>query len=75
MQLMSLRQAWIGDWKPNWNDHTQLKAAIRCKDCSGFLVIAFKDLASRPLSFPTVKMAEEFLNCFKDLLETAKSLI
>ena len=75
MQLMSLRQAWIGDWKPYWNDHTQLKAAIRCKGCSGFLVIAFKDLASRPLSFPTEEMAKEFMNCFRYLLEVAKPLI
>lgn len=75
MQLMSLRQAWIGNWQPDWNDHTQLKAAIRCKDRSEFLVIAFKDLASRPLSFPTEEMAEEFMNCFKDLLEIAKPLI
>lgn len=30
---------------------------------------------SGPLSFPTKEMAAEFLNCFRDLCETAKILL
>jgi hypothetical protein len=74
MQLMSLRHAWIGDWKPDWKSPEQLKANI-IKRSSDFDVVCFRDLVSRPLSFPTKEMAIDFMNCFKDLLEVAKPLI
>ena len=74
MQLMSLRQAWIGDWRPDWKDHTQFKANTLCLG-TGFTIAYFKDLNSRPLSFPTEEMAKNFMDCFKDLLEIAKPLI
>lgn len=59
MQLMSLRQAWIKDWKPEWNDETTYKF----RSCH------------KVFSFPTEEMAEDFLKCFKDLIEKAKILI
>lgn len=74
MQLMSLRQAWIGDWQPDWKNHTQYKANILWRS-SSFVIVTFRDLNSRPLSFPTQEMASDFMNCFKDLLEIAKPLI
>lgn len=74
MQLMSLRQAWIGDWKPDWNNIKQIKANILCNN-GEFIVAYFSDLISRPLSFPTKEMATDFMNCFKDLLEVAKPLL
>lgn len=72
MQLMSLRQAWIGDWKPVWDGETS-------KPCIYFFnnKCEVDPLACiyKSLSFPTREMAEDFMNCFKDLLETAKPLI
>jgi hypothetical protein len=40
-----------------------------------FMVAYFKNLCSRPLSFPTYELANQFLNNFKDLLEIAKPLL
>ena len=73
MQLMSLRQAWIGDWKPDWNDSSTKWCIIY--GYGGVYIICPYTNMIRTLSFPNREMAEEFLNCFKDLLETAKSLI
>lgn len=74
MQLMSLRQAWIGDWEPDWNNVNQKKAYIRCGG-NELDVSCITKVISRPLSFPTQEMAEEFLGCFRYLLEIAKPLI
>lgn len=72
-QLMSLRQAWIGDWEPNWNNVTELKY---CIFFSENLPKIDKYWAShKALSFPTNEMAEDFLNCFGDLIKQAKLLI
>ena len=73
MQLMSLRQAWIGDWKPDWS----------CGYSSNYCVVGAGDRfdvcilgkCRYALSFPTKEMAEDFMNCFKYLLEIAKPLI
>lgn len=73
MQLMSLRQAWIGDWKPDWKDETRLKWDIIFLQNQVYVDGTF--IKSRILSFPTKEMAEDFMNCFRDLLEIAKPLI
>lgn len=71
MQLMSLRQAWIGDWKPDWNDSTNWCIIFR----ESKLKVDFYNYTAQPLSFPTKEMAEDFRDCFKDLLEIAQPLI
>ena len=71
MQLMSLRQAWIGNWKPNWNGVPYY--CIVTFD-NKYIVDKFCRY-HQSLSFPTREMAEDFMNCFKDLLEIAKPLI
>ena len=73
MQLMSLRQEWIGDWEPDWNDSNENKWCI-INDINRF-VIGLYGSYLRVLSFPTEEMAEDFMSCFKDLLEVAKPLI
>ena len=73
MQLMSLRQAWIGDWKPDWKDETRVKFIIICLENQVLFQNTY--ITSRVLSFPTSEMAEDFMNTFKDLLEIAKPLI
>ena len=71
MQLMSLRQAWIGDWQPDWNDSTNWCIIFR----ESKLKVDFYNYTAQPLSFPTEEMAADFMNCFEDLLEIAKPLI
>lgn len=83
MQLISLRQEWIHqwsveqnlteDWKPVWNNGKISKWCIDYwKNTVG---VYHYCITSRPLSFPTKEMAEDFTNTFIDLLEIAKPLI
>lgn len=74
MQLMSLRQAWIGDWKPDWKNRRQCKYCITLFE-NDEVMIDENIGSTRSLSFPTQEMAIDFMNCFKDLLEIAKPLI
>ena len=73
MQLMSLRQAWIGDWEPDWYDDSITKWCI-VYQTSNFYVFNYC-ATSRSLSFPTKEMAIDFMNTFKKLLEIAKPII
>lgn len=75
MQLMSLRQAWIGDWKPDWSSETDKWHLIAEYNKVKLCVSGQFSHVSHPLSFPTKEMALDFINCFKDLLAVAKSLI
>ena len=72
MQLMSLRQAWIGDWKPDWKNGNTKKWCI-IFECE--LKVSYFYSNSRALSFPTIEMAGDFTDCFRDLLEIAKPLL
>ena len=71
MQLMSLRQVWIGNWEPDW------RKSISCIviEDNTLLTVTEYTSAQHVLSFPTKEIAEDFLNCFKGLLEIAKPLI
>lgn len=72
MQLVSLRQSWIGDWKPDWNSFDKTKWVI-IYNRNEFKVCLYG--VPRVLSFPTKGMAKDFMNTFKDLLNVAKPLI
>ncbi len=72
MQLMSLRQAWIGNWKPNWNDDDESKYCI-ISDSNNISINVMYTLQF-PLSFPTREMAGEFVDCFTDLLNQSMGL-
>ena len=73
MQLISLRQAWIGNWEPDWNDETRVKWNIIC--LQNQVCLCDTIIKSRVLSFPTKEMAGDFMDCFRVLLEIAKPLI
>ena len=73
MQLMSLRQAWIGDWEPDCRNDISKKWYIVFQENK--LKVVFFIYNVFPLSFPTEEMATDFMNCFKNLLEIAKPLI
>ena len=77
-KLLKLRRDWIGKWEPNWADNVNSKYCI----CNGFrnlntieLIVDTFVYLSKPLSFPTKQMAQEFLKTFHDLIEEAKILI
>ena len=72
-KLLKLRRDWIGEWEPDWEDidasygviwihKNKLQANEACTP-------------ARSLSFPDYKMAQEFLETFRDLIEEAKILI
>ncbi len=72
-KLLKFRKDWIGEWKPKWANDYQKKYII----CNYSDIVA-KDTvitASHCLSFPTSEMRDEFFDCFKDLLEQAKTLL
>lgn len=68
MKLIQLRNAWVKGYTKeacSYKIETE-DNGIMCKSCDYFMY---------GLSFPTVKMANEFIKTFKDLLEIAKPLI
>ena len=71
-QLEQLRNCWWNGWEPNWNDDQQTKY---CVVHSQEFKIHILYETRRFLSFPTIEMAEEFLECFRDLIEKAGDLI
>ena len=72
-KLIQLRDAWIEDWKPDWNDSNKHKWCI-INDIDG-LVIGLYGNTSRSLSFPTEWMANNFLETFYNLLIQAKMFL
>lgn len=73
MQLMSLRQAWIKNWQPQWDDDDIPKYCILFEK-DKFDVYTNWEIA-RPLSFPSAEMARDFLTTFQDLIDLAKDLL
>lgn len=69
IQLEQLRDCWRQGWEPTKLD-TGYCIIQYPKE---YLIMAFNFISF--LSFPTKKMAEEFLECFKDLIEKAGDLI
>lgn len=72
-KLLKLRRDWIGDWNPDWFDDTIRKYFIRFYQNK--FSVDYHYGYSRSFTFPTKEMAEEFLNCFRDLFEDCKFLI
>ena len=71
IQLEQLRNCWWNGWKPEWN--SSAKYAIKW-DTDDLTVFTAKIIHSF-LVFPTREMAEEFLKCFRDLIDKAGDLI
>lgn len=60
-QLSQLREEYRQGWKPDWKNYDQKKYIIRSEDSF--------------LSFKSAEIRDEFLNNFRDLIETAKPLM
>lgn len=68
MKLIQLRNVWVKDYDKIacYYKIASENDGIMCKSCDYFMY---------GLSFPTLAMAEDFINTFKDLLEVAKPLL
>lgn len=73
MQLRQLRKCYVRDWEPDWSDCRSSKFSITCIE--GVLSIFDTVTVHRSMSFPNSKLAKQFFNNFKDLLEIAKPLL
>lgn len=71
-KLIQLLFTWQGDWKPDWNNDSKPKYCIDVEGNEVVINIHYMHYAL--LVFPTKEMTEEFLNCFRDLIEKAKGL-
>lgn len=72
-KLLKLRRDWIGEWEPDWES---FKTKCYTIECVGNVIrIDLHQIYSRTFSFPTEKMAKEFLDTFSGLIEEAKILI
>ena len=73
IQLRQLRKAWVGDWEPSRNVEYSVilveKRTNRLKIGYGYWEYNYL------MTFPSKKMAYDFLECFRDLCETAKILL
>lgn len=72
-QLIQLRDAWRGDWKPSPTSTNKQYAIIVYND--NFTVVPYQQLTNALLSFNAKEIAWEFIDTFKDILERAKKFI
>lgn len=74
MQLKRLRDQWweVLDWKPDYTEYSYKHIIVVEKN---EISIAYTIRYNRVLIFPTKEVAEDFLNCFRDLIEIAKELL
>lgn len=72
-QLMQLRQAWIGDWKPDFTSSTSKYVIMNYKDKVSADLQSYQ--VSHILTFPNAGLRDNFFTTFKDLLEIAKPLL
>ena len=71
-KLIQLRDAWWGDWKPDWKKaqkkyHIYVHDTNVCIDGSVYIQHTF--------TFPSQEMATDFLKTFRDLIEQAKMFL
>lgn len=65
-KLLQLRDYWVGDWKINSDNIYIIYKNV---------IIAAVHNSDFPLTFPTRKIAEEFKDCFSDLIKQAYPLV
>lgn len=70
IQLTRLHDEWVGNWKHK--NGKPVYTILRDMYNTLIVVLAYK---YQLLQFPTKEMAEEFFNCFGDLIEKAKKFV
>lgn len=72
-KLIQLRDAWWGDWKPDWHISSKCKYAIKV-NCGKISKLELSSI-STILAFPTKEMRDDFLKTFRDMIEQAKMFL
>lgn len=72
-KLYTCRQAYIGDWKPNWSDKSTPKMCIVNEQ--GHIESQSRFGSPRIFSFPDITMSNKFLKNFKKDLEFIKEFL
>ena len=72
-QLCQLRNAWNDGWVTNYSDNSNPKFTI--KNWHNKIDRQMSNYANSILSFKTEKLRDDFLICFKDLIEIAKPFL
>lgn len=72
-KLLQLRDYWVGDWKINSDSLDNIYVVHNNKDKITEIDIVYYENYS--LTFPTKEMANEFINCFRDLIKEACPLV
>ena len=76
MQLYRLRDCYRQGWEPDWEDDSCKYTIVQKVTIKGTQhIVACYRMTPCFLSFPTYKLAEEFLTNFRDLIEQAGDLI
>ena len=73
MKLHLLRDEYRNGWKPDWKDDFQMKYVIYNPE--GEFTIGCYNSSRRFLAFQDYKRANEFMKCFRNLIEQAGDLI
>ena len=71
-QLIQLRNAYNGDWVPDWEDDNETKFVIRFLNNEIYRTIGYE--SPTPLCFKTKELRDQFLENFGDLIEKSKPL-
>lgn len=72
-KLIELRDYYNQNWKPDWAHTRDVKYCI-CFDAYNLRVFSLR-LCQHPLAFKTQKLAKQFLQNFRDLIEEAKPVL
>ena len=72
-KLIQLRDAWWGDWRPDWESGNKCMYSIDVDKNTVCVSCAFT--FNYILVFPTEEMCKDFLNKFRDLIEQAKMFL
>lgn len=73
-KLIQLRDAWWGDWRPDWNNDSNIPKYGICNGYNNINTDQWYNY-NRILVFPTAEMRDEFLETFRYLIEEAKPLL
>lgn len=72
-KLIQLRDAWWGNWRPDWHINSQCKYTIEVEENRiGKMQVSSINAI---LVFPTQEMRDDFLKTFRDLIEKAKMFL
>ena len=72
-KLLQLHDYWVGNWKNDSNNFVNVIYNLNGEIKN--MGLSHKQSLNFPLTFPTIEMAQKFIECFKDLINEAYPLI